>query len=138
MPAFVCGGFLPASQKGKWFTAGIAHIIDCMTTNANVDSLSKEFANHYLTIYHYYLGYHTFGNLAGANISSDAATAPAPVESLDLWPWLSGAVTTSPRNEVVYDHRIRINGTGRPDYAVGALRVGQWKLMIGGENQASW
>ena len=76
-------------------------------------------------------------------VSSDAAAAPAPLESLDLWPWLSGAAPASPRTEVVYDHRMNStdrlwNTTLLPGHAMGALRVGRWKLVVGATKQASW
>ena len=116
VPAFVAGGVLPPRQRGKQYPLGIAHVIDW---------------------------YRTFANLAAANASSDAAAAPAPLESLDLWPWLAGTVPASPRTEVVYDHRM--NGTDSgwnttllPGHAMGALRVGRWKLVVGATKQASW
>jgi hypothetical protein len=110
------GGFLPVGQRGKSYTAGLAHIIDW---------------------------YKTFALLAGADPLGDQDTAPAPLESLDLWPWLSGQTADSPRNEIIYDHRMnttdkRWNTSGLPGYASGALRVGDWKLLVGAQKQASW
>ena len=116
VPAFVTGGFLPSGQRGKSYTACMAHVIDW---------------------------YRTFTQLAGGDPLSDQATAPAPLDSLDLWPWLSGQAAESPRSEIIYDHRMnttdkRWNTSGLPGYASGALRVGDWKLMVGQQSQASW
>ena len=116
VPAFVTGGFLPAGQRGKSYTAGLAHIIDW---------------------------YRTFALLAGGDPLGDQDTAPAPLASLDLWPWLSGQAAESPRNEIIYDHRMNStdklwNTSGLPGYASGALRVGDWKLLVGPQKQASW
>lgn len=87
--------------------------------------------------------YRTFAALAGANASADASVAPAPLESLDLWPWLSGVDAASPRDEVVYDHRMNSTDPSwktstLPGFAMGALRVGRWKLIVGSTKQASW
>jgi hypothetical protein len=81
--------------------------------------------------------------LAGANVTADATSAPAVLESLDVWPWLSGVTATSPRTEIVYDHRMEstdpsYNTSHLPGNASGALRVGKWKLVVGATNQASW
>lgn len=110
VPCFVAGGFLPASQRGRSYSSGIAHVAD------------------------WYL---TFASLAGADPFSDREGAPAPLDSLDLWPWLSGQADKSPRTEVVYDHRLM----DKKDFnysARGALRVGDWKIVVGAQPQASW
>ena len=84
--------------------------------------------------------YSTFASLAGADAFSDKSTAPTPLESVNLWPWLSGAVSESPRLDVVYDHRQTpaAAAAGLPANASGALRVGDWKLFVGPQKQASW
>ena len=118
VPCFIAGGFLPTAQRGKQFSTGMAHVLDWYTT---------------------------FALLAGADPGADAARTAhlAPVESLDLWPWLSGKVAKSPRNEIVYDHRMNTSLPGAdlrayPGYAFGALRVGKWKLVVGPTRQADW
>ena len=111
VPCFVAGGFLPASQRGRSYTSGIVHVAD------------------------WYL---TFANLAGADPFSDRERAPTPLDSHDMWPWLSGQVDESPRTEVVYDHRL-MDKSGRFNYSArGALRVGDWKIIVGTQPQASW
>ncbi len=60
--------------------------------------------------------YSTFCALAGV---SPAGPGPAPLESLNLWPYLSGAAGSSPRTSIVHDHRMFTNET------TGAIRVGE-------------
>ena len=38
--------------------------------------------------------------------SPPAAAVPAPVDGVDMWPYLSGSTPVPPRNEVVLDHRM--------------------------------
>lgn len=90
--AFVSGGFLqtkaPARVGSK--VNGITHICDW---------------------------YATFAALAGVDPTDHKAAKAGlrPIDSLDLWPYLSGAVAESPRKEVFAD----------PD----ALVVGDWKIV---------
>lgn len=59
----------------------------------------------------------------------------APVDGLDMWPYLSGASATSPRTLIVHEHSL----FGAPGEAsTGALRVGDWKLIVGVEGAAGW
>lgn len=69
--------------------------------------------------------YATILRLAGLDPSDPFGPDPT-LDSLDLWPWLSGANATSPRAETVLDHCMSRNIT------TGALRVGDWKLLVGG------
>jgi len=73
-PAFVSGGFLPPARRGAALDEPV-HIADWLAT---------------------------FAGLAGGLNTTDARAAAAglpPVDSLDLWPVLSGANATSPRRE---------------------------------------
>ena len=102
VPALVNGGFLPAAQRGKT-TAGVSHIVDL---------------------------YATFAGLAGVPAADPFGPEPL-IDSLDLWPWWSGATRTSPRDEggvvTVLDHSMyRANAT------TGAIRRGKYKLLVGG------
>lgn len=110
VPCFVAGGFLPKSQRGKSYLSGIAHISDW---------------------------YRTFAELAWADPFSDQGRAPAPLDSHNLWPWLSGQINKSPRTEIVYEHRL-VDKEAFNFSAKGALRVGDWKIIVGAQNQASW
>jgi arylsulfatase A-like enzyme len=112
VPALFGGGLLPASRRGTAASsADYVHIVDL---------------------------YATFLSVAGLPAADPGG--PAPVDSVDLWPWLSGAAPASPRaNEtLVLDHT-------RYDEAAlgqrGALRKGAYKIVVGqtgGEDQASW
>lgn len=107
MPALVNGGYLPDSQRGKRLT-GIAHIADW---------------------------YATFLTLAGLDPTDLNPLSPSPIDSIDLWPWISGDVSSSPRTTVVLDHNT-IPNKGLP--AKGAIRVGNYKLLIGPQPFATW
>lgn len=109
--AFVAGGFVPAAARGRKVD-GYVHVAD-------------------------WLG--TFCGLAGVDARDAAAVARGlpDVDSIDVWPLLTGAVA-SVRNEVP----LAIDGGGPPDIAnilpflpdpkpVSALIVGEYKLVSG-------
>ena len=56
--------------------------------------------------------YATFSNLAGVDPTDDeAALAGLPaIDSLDMWPLISGQVSTSPRTDVPNSFNILISG----------------------------
>jgi arylsulfatase I/J len=83
VPAFVSGGFLPAARRGATEAEPI-HISDW---------------------------YRTLGNLVGVD-AHDARAAAAglpPVDSLDVWPLVSGASPTSPRTEIPVSPNVLIS-----------------------------
>ena len=53
---------------------------------------------------HSFSRYATFAHLANIDTST-LPEGPAPIDSINMWPYLTGAVTESPRQEVIYDHR---------------------------------
>lgn len=77
--------------------------------------------------------YATFAAQAGVDPSDGAW---APVDGLDLSALLvSGANATSPRTRIVHQHDMYNKSAG----AVGALRDGDWKLIVGTEKTyAGW
>ena len=96
--AFVSGGYLPEKMRGQKTDAYI-HIADW---------------------------YGTFCGLAGVN-STDEKAAKAnlpPVESMDLWPLISGQSTVSPRVDIPISYNTLISG----DY----------KILVGDVPQAGW
>ena len=111
VPFLASGGLLPASQRGKVAAAGNpVSIVDL---------------------------YSTFATLAGLDPSDPGG--PAPIDSVDLWPFLSGAAPASPRADslLVIDHNM-YTPSQKPN---GAIRLGKYKLLVGppgGEQQASW
>lgn len=112
-PGVLSGGFLPASARGRP-APGLMHLCDWLAT---------------------------FCSLAGCDTSDEAASHAGlpPMDSLDLWPHLSGANATSPRTEVWFTPLSgdRGNGTNTKS-ADAAIIVGQHKLIVGNISQASW
>ena len=96
--AFASGGFLPEAMRGTK-TEGYIHLADW---------------------------YGTFCGLAGVD-ATDARAAAAnlpPVDSMDMWPLLSGQNTTSPRMDVPISNETLISG----DY----------KILVGDVPQAGY
>lgn len=113
VPALINGGLLPESQHGKR-AVGMAHIMD------------------------FYATFLAMAGLDPASVDGGDAAPQAPVDAVNLWPWLSGAVPVSPRDTLVLDHAM-FNAS--EDGVRGALVQGQYKLLVGGpggEPQASW
>lgn len=96
--AFVSGGFLPAAMRGKK-TEGYIHLADW---------------------------YATLSGLAGVDPTDQlAASAGLPgIDSLDMWPLISGQTSTSPRTDIPISSNTLISG----DY----------KILTGTVSQAGW
>ena len=82
----------------------------------------------------------TFLALAGLSPVDPNPRAPAPVDGLDVWDWVQGAVPMSPRIAagLPLDH---LNYPFQGRSIVGAYIKGDLKLIVGppgGEQQASW
>ena len=94
--AFVSGGYLPEKMRGQK-TEGYIHLADW---------------------------YGTFCGLAGVDPKDEAAAAAKlpPVDSLDMWPLVSGQTSTSPRTDI--------------HISVNALISGNYKILTGKMNQA--
>lgn len=93
--AFVSGGFVPEARRGT-IEPGFAAIEDwcvCCLVWATGVSLNGQ----------PYCRYATFCALAGVDPTDTRAAAAGlpPIDSLNLWPLISGANPTSPRSEVV-------------------------------------
>lgn len=94
--AFVSGGYLPEEMRGQR-TDGYIHIADW---------------------------YATLCGLAGVDPTDDAAAKAKlpPIDSLDVWPLISGMNATSPRTDIPISHNMLISGdykiiTGDVDYS---------------------
>ena len=107
VPALVNGGLLPDSQRGQ-VLKGIGHITDW---------------------------YATFLTLAEISTADPNPLSPSPIDSVNLWPWISGLQPNSPRVEVVLEFSL-IPNQGFP--AFGAIRRGSYKLLVGPQSFASW
>merc|ERR1712046_220181 len=96
--AFVSGGLIPAGLRGTT-NNGIVHIADW---------------------------YGTLCNLAGVGMEDELAAANGlpPVDSVDMWPFLSGKVNTSPRNVVPVQS--------------DCLVQGEWKLVTDATKENFW
>ena len=96
--AFVSGGFLPAAMHGQK-TEGYIHLADW---------------------------YGTFCGIAGVDPTDKKAAAAnlPPVDSLDMWPLISGKNSTSPRVDI--------------PASINALISGDYKILTGEMMQAGW
>ena len=96
--AFVSGGYLPATMQGQK-TEGYIHLADW---------------------------YATFCGLAGVDPTDDvAASAGLPsIDSLDMWPLISGQTSTSPRTDI--------------PISMNTLISGDYKILTGTVPQAGW
>ena len=109
--AYAAGGVLPAAMSGKKLD-GLAHGADLYTT---------------------------FCALAGVD-PTDARAAAAglpPVDGVNLWPYISGANSTSARTEVpIGSESTEANLLKNNDTVVqGLVRADGWKLLIGETGQ---
>ena len=96
--AFASGGYLPEDRRGK-MTEGYIHIADW---------------------------YATFCALAGVD-PTDTAAAKAnlpPIDSLNMWPLISGQNSTSPRVDIPVSNTTLISG--------------DFKILVGTNNDAGW
>ena len=105
VPAIVTGGVLPSKMSGKMLN-GMIHICDW---------------------------YATFCHLAGGlDPNDDNPDSPSPIDSINMWPYLSGQVEESPRNIIVHDHLMYTSTIH------GAIRSGKYKLIKMNESEAGW
>jgi arylsulfatase I/J len=113
VPAFINGGVLPTGRRGKDTGTGVMSLVDW---------------------------YSTLLAMAGLDPADPSPDAHAPIDSVNMWPWLSGQVPESPRSELVIDHFNFTFGSNLTGTS-GALRQGKYKLLVGlrgGETSASW
>jgi arylsulfatase A-like enzyme len=75
--------------------------------------------------------YSTISSLAG--LDPNDTKGPTPVDGLNMWPWITGQIEESPRSHIVFDHYLY---NGPP--AWGAIRVDNYKLLVGPQNYSSW
>ena len=112
VPMVVAGGVLPLSQRGRTLP-GPFHIIDWYQTLTS--SLLAP-----------------AGGDSNVPVETAENSGPVPVESIDMWPYLSGNTTSasaSPREDIVYGHRL-----GKST----VLSWRQYKLVASDEGVAAW
>ena len=96
--AFASGGLIPENMRGK-STDGFIHISDW---------------------------YATFCKLAGVD-PSDSGEGKFPVDSLDIWPIITGSTTKSPHDSIILGY----------DYDnTGAIISGDYKLIVGPQGKS--
>ena len=118
---FVSGGFLPARQRGR-----------------KLDGL--------VTGWDWYATFvHGIAGLDATDAEAAAAALP-PIDSIDQWPYLSGATATPPRTAIpigstadpadtwAQKNDIRVHGLIQHDPTSGKL----WKLLVGGITNNIW
>lgn len=101
--AFVSGGFVPTARRGTKLGARV-HIADW---------------------------YATFCALAGFTPTDDVAAAAGlpPIDSVDLWPLLTGSNSTAPHEVMPLAVDVDV-GQGTKD-VYSALLMGEWKWVVG-------
>jgi len=102
--AFASGGFIPPKAKGT----------------KKVDLIG---------VWDWYA---TFSALAGVDPTDTRAALAKlpPIDSLNMWPYLSGEVESSPRTEVALGDP---NGNG-----ISGLILGDYKILLGPNPEAGW
>jgi len=118
-PTFLTGGFLPPAMAGQ-----------------KLDGL--------VTIWDYLA---TFCAFAGVDPTEPNPESPSSHDSIDVWPYLSGAVAESPRKEILHEHMMFTVNTSAciwnniwqavPCMGAGAIRVGDYKLVVGTHGHAT-
>jgi arylsulfatase I/J len=104
--SFVTGGFLPKEVRGRWLD-GLMHICDWWATFAGLAGVSGATGSGFM-------------DPKSAKSWSIPARAKQ-VDSLDMWPYISGTAQESPRKVVHLSH----------DAGKGGMIVGRWKFIIG-------
>ena len=118
--AVVAGGWLPTSRRGMKLR-GLAHITDLYATFCSVAA-----------------------GVGRGGHGCPHDNGPSPTDALDLSAWLRGAQRRSPRDFIVHGHQRLASGQAERLRATqvgsfwGALRVGDFKLLVGPQAQASW
>ena len=114
--AFLTGGALPATVHGTTL-AGLMHGCDWYATVAGLAGIGAADPNPY------------------------DATIP-PVDSLDMWPYITGTVATSPRTEIVYSSELDSGGLITQEMSVdpidGTTTRKLWKLLTGVSSYGFW
>lgn len=111
VPAFVSGGVVPRRMRGTRLD-GYVHVADWLATIAD---------------------------LVGFDPADPSPTAPRPVDSLSMWPYLTGAASSSPRSEVPLAIGFVFNDVAGLDLngiQMDALIVGDMKVVFGTVLQA--
>lgn len=103
--AFVTGGWVPESRRGQ-----------------KLEGL--------VTAWDWYA---TYAALAGVDPEDHQAAdfKLPPLDSKDVWPWLSGAAAASPREEVVIGETSAHTPNGDGHTVVGGVIRGRYKLLLG-------
>lgn len=102
--AFLAGGFVPQGLRGSTLD-GYMHLCDW---------------------------YATFLPLAGANATDDHPGVPS-VDGLDLWPYITGKVSQSPRTEMMLSNLVK-----KGKVQTAALIVNNYKLILGVQIYGFW
>eukprot|EP00039_Didymoeca_costata_P016867 m.307666 g.307666 ORF g.307666 m.307666 type:complete len:488 (+) comp16463_c1_seq18:124-1587(+) len=76
--------------------------------------------------------YRTFAMLAGVNPEDDQ-TGVYPIDSVDLWPALSGQTMSPPRMDLVLAHNVSLNGN-----STGSIIRGAYKMIFGAQGYADY
>ena len=113
--AFLAGGFLPTTLHGTTLT-GLMHGCDWYATVAGLAGVPAADPNPY-----------------------DASIPP--IDSLDMWPFITGAVSKSPRTEIVFSSESDSGGMITEELSLksdGTTTRKLWKLLTGVSSYGFW
>eukprot|EP00939_MAST-03C_sp_MAST-3C-sp1_P005139 g5139.t1 len=122
VPGFVTGGFVEANDMRGRTLDGLIHVSDWYATFSEIGGL-------------------------GPTIPRNG---PGAADSISMLSYLRGTTSSSPRSRLVHDHHMFTNASAvegcigqdpfsMPGYdALGAIRDGDYKLVVGIEHFASW
>ena len=77
--------------------------------------------------------YATFCHLAGVD-PADNQPGTFPIDSVDLWPLVTGTTTREPRDTIIIGHNFSYGATN----SIGALIHGDWKLIVGEQGYSDY
>lgn len=131
-PTFVTGGMIPAAMAGRKLSGIVGvwdwcahsqptshpvkpYVLCCVHTHVQSHHGAEQFQGQFSIISDESIGpvpvlpvlscrFATIATLAGVTPKEPNPASPSPVDSFDVFPYLTGAATASPRTELVYDH----------------------------------
>jgi len=137
MAAGICGGNNWPLRGGKFsnFEGGIR--VNAFVTGGLVPTAQRGTKlDGYITGWDWYATYAAMAGVDPTDHRASAAGLPAH-DSINMWPWLSGASAHSPRTEFAIGDTTAVAPNADGQTLVGGLISGRYKLIVGREGP-SW